>query len=95
MTSNASSRSARSVRITADGSGASGAIDPFAAVGRLSPSGVTNDSGGGPSQGPSTRTSWPLRRNSRANPSTWACTPPGIDKLYGHTMPTRKLTGEP
>ena len=33
------------------GSGASGAIDPLAAVGRLSPSGVTNGSGGGPSHG--------------------------------------------
>ena len=35
MTSNASSFSARIVRIAADGSGASGATEPFAAVGRL------------------------------------------------------------
>ena len=34
---------------------ASGASDPFAAVGRLLPSGVTNAVGGGPSHGPSTR----------------------------------------
>ena len=39
------------MRSAAAGSGASGAIDPLAAVGRLSPSGVTNDSGGGPSHG--------------------------------------------
>jgi hypothetical protein len=45
-------RSARIVRSTADGSGASGAIEPFATVGRLSPSGVTKPSGGGPSHGP-------------------------------------------
>jgi hypothetical protein len=46
------------------------AIEPFADVGRLSPSGVTNDAGGGPSQGPSTRTSCPRARRLRANPST-------------------------
>ncbi len=34
-----------------DGSGASGAIDPLAEVGRLLPSGVTNVAGGGPSHG--------------------------------------------
>ena len=39
------------MRNAAAGSGASGAIDPLAAVGRLSPSGVTNDAGGGPSHG--------------------------------------------
>ncbi len=77
------------MRIAADASGASGAIDPLAAVGRLLPSGVTNDSGGGPSHGPSTRASWPWRRSSRASPSTCACTPPGIDKLYGQTSPIR------
>ena len=37
--------------------GASGAIDPLAAVGRLLPRGVTNASGGGPSHGPRTRAS--------------------------------------
>ena len=47
------------VRSAADGSGASGAIEPLAAVGRLLPSGVTNGSGGGPSHGASTRASWP------------------------------------
>ena len=56
-TSNASSLSARIVRSAADASGASGAIEPLAAVGRLLPSGVTNASGGGPSHGPSTRAS--------------------------------------
>ncbi|CAB4764779.1 unannotated protein [freshwater metagenome] len=55
--SKASSLIARIVRSAAEGSGASGAVEPFAAVGRLLPSGVTNGSGGGPSQGPSTRAS--------------------------------------
>ena len=91
-TSKSSSRSARTVRSTAAGSGASGATDPLAAVGRLSPSGVTNGSGGGPSHGPSTRTSCPPRRSSRAKPSTCAWTPPGMERLYGQTIPIRKLT---
>ena len=63
------------------------------AVGRRSAgccrAGVTNVAGGGPSHGPSTRTSMPIRRSSRLSPITCACTPPGIDRLYGHTMPTR------
>ena len=88
--SKASSLSARIVRSAADASGASGAIEPLAAVGRLLPSGVTNASGGGPSHGPSTRASWPCRRSSRASPSTWACTPPGTVRLYGQTSPTRE-----
>ena len=57
ITSKASSLRARIVRSAADGSGASGAIDPFAAVGSELPSGVTKLSGGGPSHGPSTRAS--------------------------------------
>ena len=56
-TSNRSSLSALIVRRAAEASGASGAIEPLAAVGRLLPSGVTNASGGGPSHGPSTRAS--------------------------------------
>ena len=52
MTSKSSSRSARIVRSCADGSGASGATEPFAAVGTLRPRGVTPASGGGPSHGP-------------------------------------------
>ena len=56
-TSKSSSRSARMVRSWADGSGAMGATDPLAAVGTLLPRGVTPASGGGPSHGPSTRTS--------------------------------------
>src|SRR5215218_2375120 len=88
-TSKTSSLRARIVRIAADASGASGAIEPLAAVGRLLPSGVTNDSGGGPSHGPRTRASWPWRRSSRANPSTCDCTPPGNDRLYGQISPTR------
>ena len=47
------------MRSAADGSGASGATDPFAAVGNELPSGVTKLSGGGPSHGPSTRVSYP------------------------------------
>ena len=43
------------VRNDAEGSGASGAIEPLAAVGTLLPSGVTYVAGGGPSHGPSTR----------------------------------------
>ena len=66
------------VRNDAEGSGASGAIEPFAAVGTLLPSGVTYVAGGGPSHGPSTRASRPIRRSTRANPMTWACTPPGM-----------------
>ena len=80
-TSKRSSRSARMVRSWADGSGAIGAIEPLTAVGMLSPSGVTPESGGGPSQGPSTRTSWPRARNDRASASTWPCTPPGRVRL--------------
>jgi hypothetical protein len=57
ITSNSSSRNTRSVLSAAAGSGASGAIEPLAAVGRLSPRGVTNGSGGGPSHGARTRTS--------------------------------------
>ncbi len=57
ITSNASSLRARSVRSAADGSGASGATDPLAAVGNELPSEVTKLSGGGPSHGPSTRAS--------------------------------------
>jgi hypothetical protein len=37
--------------LVAEGSGAIGATDPFAAVGIELPSGVTNPSGGGPSDG--------------------------------------------
>ena len=90
-TSNASSLIARIVRNAADGSGASGTIEPFAAVGKLLPSGVTNGSGGGPSQGPRTRASCPIFRNSRAKPKTCACTPPGIVKLYGDIKPMRNI----
>ena len=45
------------------------------------PSGVTPASGGGPSHGASTRTSWPMVRMVRASPSTWPCTPPGTLRL--------------
>lgn len=90
-TSNASSLIARIVRNAADGSGASGTIEPFAAVGRLLPSGVTNGSGGGPSHGPRTRASCPILRNSRAKPRTCTWTPPGIVKLYGEIRPMRNI----
>jgi phosphatidylinositol alpha-mannosyltransferase len=62
-------------------SGASGATEPFTAVGRLLPRGVTNDSGGGPSHGPSTLTSCPFARIARASPSTCCWTPPGMVRL--------------
>src|SRR5207237_67832 len=77
----AAPRNARSVRSWADGSGAIGATEPFAAVGTERPRGVTPASGGGPSHGPSTRTSCPRLRNERAKPSTWPCTPPGTVRL--------------
>ena len=67
-TSKASSRRARMVRSWHDGSGAIGATEPLAAVGIDRPSGVTPASGGGPSHGPSTRTSWPEVRSARAKP---------------------------
>ncbi len=67
-TSKASSRSARITRSCAAGSGAMGATEPFEAVGRLFPSGVTPASGGGPSHGPSTRVSIPSSRSERARP---------------------------
>ena len=81
ITSNCSSNNTRMVRRAHAGSGASGATLPLADVGRLLPSGVTKVAGGGPSHGPSTLTSMPLRRNWRARPNTCACTPPGTDKL--------------
>ena len=62
-------------------SGATGATEPFDAVGRLLPSGVTNSSGGGPSHGASTLVSYPRRRMLRARASTWPCTPPGMVRL--------------
>ena len=80
-TSNASSFSARIVRSAAGTSGASGATDPLTAVGRLLPRGVTNDSGGGPSHGPRTRTSWPCALIARARPRTCCWTPPGMVRL--------------
>ena len=69
------------VRNDADGSGAIAAIDPLAAVGIELPSGVTKVSGGGPSQGPSTRASMPRSRRARPSPSTWPWTPPGRVRL--------------
>ena len=92
-TSNPSSRRARIVRSWADGSGASGATEPLAAVGTLRPSGVTPASGGGPSQGASTRASWPSARNERASPSTWPWTPPGMVREYGQMTPMRTAGG--
>ena len=67
-TSKASSASARMVRSAHDGSGASGATEPLAAVGMVLPSGMTNSSGGGPSHGASTRASWPMRPQHPGQP---------------------------
>ena len=50
---------------------------------------TTPGSGGGPSHGPTTRTSTPSLRSSRASPSTWPCTPPGRDSEYGDVITTR------
>ncbi len=58
------------VRSCAEGSGATGAIEPLAAVGTLTPKGVTPASGGTPSAGASTRVGWPCRRSARARAST-------------------------
>ena len=87
-TSKPSSRMARIVRSWADGSGATGATEPLAAVGTLTPSGVTPASGGTPSAGASTRVGCPLVRRARASESTWPWTPPGMVTLYGQRMPT-------
>src|SRR5690349_20311202 len=87
-TSNCSVRRARIVRTAADGSGAIGATDPLVAHGIDLPSGVTPGSGGGPSQGAKTCTTWPMSRKARASARTCIWTPPGIVRLYGHTMPT-------
>src|SRR5262245_22590304 len=88
-TSNASSASARMVLRAQEGSGASGATEPFAAVGMELPNGMTNCSGGGPSHGASTRASCPRARSTRARPNTCPWTPPGTVRLYGQTRPMR------
>ena len=80
-TSNCSSLRARMIRSWAAGSGASGATEPLAAVGIELPNGVMPGSGGGPSQGARTRTSWPSPRMERAMPSTCPWTPPGMVRL--------------
>ena len=84
---------ARIARSWHEGSGATGAMEPLAIVGRLLPSGVTLVSGGGPSHGPSTRVGCPLRLSARASPSTCICTPPGTVRLYGQMMPIRTVRG--
>jgi len=80
-TSKSSSHTARITRSCADRSGASGATEPLVANGMDAPNGVTPGSGGGPSHGANTRTSWPRRRSALARPSTWPCTPPGTLRL--------------
>ena len=57
-----------------------GATEPLEFHSTLGPTDTTPGSGGGPSQGPTTRTSTPSLRSSRASPSTWPCTPPGRDR---------------
>ena len=79
--SNCSSLKARMVRRAAEGSGAIGATEPLPAAGTDAPSGETQGSGGGPSQGASTWASTPMDRRARASPSTWCCTPPGMLRL--------------
>ncbi len=92
-TSKRSSRRALIVRRAAAGSGAIGATEPFPAAGTDAPRGVTQAAGGGPSQGARTWASTPSARIALAIPITWPWTPPGMLKLYGHTIPTRRRTG--
>ena len=69
------------VRRAQEKSGAIGAIEPLEASGIELPSGITDESGGGPSQGPRTRASWPRPRKARPSPRIWPCTPPGNVRL--------------
>src|SRR3954453_13045793 len=66
-----------------------GATDPFEFHSTLGPTDTIPGSGGGPSHGPTTRTSTPSLRSSRARPSTWPCTPPGREREYGDVITTR------
>ena len=77
------------------GPGASGAIEPLAAVGMLLPSGVTNGSGGGPSHGASTRASWPMARSTRASPSTWRLHAARDGEAVGAHQADAQTTREP
>ena len=69
------------MRNAADGSGASGTIEPFAAVGKLFPSGVTNGSGGGPSQVLGLARELRKMGHEARVLGPCDCTPPGIVKL--------------
>src|SRR4051794_1607092 len=66
-----------------------GATEPLEFHSMLGPTDTTPGSGGGPSHGPTTRTSTPSLRSSRARPSTCPCTPPGRDSEYGEVITTR------
>src|SRR6185437_17066590 len=84
------------VRTAESGESDTGATDPFDPTACDRP--MLNDvapvgPGGCPSWGASTATSWPSARSARANPCTCPCTPPGRDRLYGHTIATRTTPG--
>src|SRR3954453_18652564 len=69
-----------------------GATEPLEFHSTLGPTETIPGSGGGPSHGPTTRTSTPSLRSSRARPSTWPCTPPGRESEYGEVITTRTLS---
>ena len=72
-------RNTSAVRRAVAAPGEIGATEPLESHSTLGPTETTPGSGGGPSHGPTTRTSTPSLRSSRASPSTWPCTPPGRD----------------
>src|SRR6476659_8243836 len=82
-------RNTSAVRRAVAAPGEIGATEPLESHSTLGPTDTTPGSGGGPSQGPTTRTSTPSLRSSRASPSTWPWTPPGRESEYGDIITTR------
>jgi len=87
-TSKSPRRSARTVRTAAAGWGAMGATDPFTRKRNARPALVPRRSPGS-SPGATISMSCPRPASARARPTTWSCTPPGADRLYGHTRAKR------
>ena len=72
-------RAASSVRRATARPTAIGATEPLLGIRVLAPTLVIPGSGGGPSQGATTRASTPKPRSARAKPSTWPWTPPTVE----------------
>src|SRR4029079_14768996 len=85
-------RNTSAVRRAVAAPGEMGATEPFESHSTLGPTYTMPGSGGGPSHGPTTRTSTPSLRSSRARPSTCPCTPPGRESEYGEVITTRTLS---